>query len=470
MKAFKAVAKPLVFLVILFWVCLKLYGVMSWKDAQGIDNLYKNKPGTADVLFVGSSRSYCTVNTALLWKKSGIAALDISDGQQPFTVSYTYLKEALKTQHPSVVFIELMGMNLRLSVESGLIYRDTINMKWSANYIENMDNALKNLGEERAMNEGVAMKDLRRAILLKYPVIHTRYRELTKSDFEKNRVHLRYASNWSRKEYPVPEDRNVTEISELTEEELEILNNLKTLSEENGFKLVLWVAPFYIRKEAAMRFNAVEQFCARNNIAYYNFVKLLDETGFDFSRDMRNENHYGSHINNFGAKKITEFLCKVLNEEYHLPDHRGDPLYSDYALAAREWDVINTKYKMASADTLEEFAEAADQSLFNITVIDFGKNETDDLSVPDLFGVLPSRVRGLYTSAVQNRINKSWELSDHVKLTFNNDDISKAALYNDSSIVKVEDCDICTIVVDKDNGELVYTGIFKLDEEEYKQS
>ena len=59
-----------------------------------------------DYLYLGSSYSYCDVNPGLVYDASGLTGYVLAGPEQTLSISYWYLKEALKTQSPKIVLIE----------------------------------------------------------------------------------------------------------------------------------------------------------------------------------------------------------------------------------------------------------------------------------------------------------------------------------------------------------------------------
>ena len=89
----------------------------------------------------------------------------------------------------------------------------------------------------------------------------------------------------------------------------------------------------------------------------------------------------------------------------------------------------------------------------------------DDLSGNQAFDSLVNNLsdnKGLFTTAGKNRINDVWELSDHIKLDYNGNHPEESLFYVDSSNMEIKKCDICVIVVDKENGELINKSEFIL--------
>ena len=129
-----------------------LYGVFSWKDTGGayltnMETFYGLEEDVADVLFCGSSHCYCSVNPAILWGQHGIAGYNLGISGQDFAGTYHGIREALKTQHPRVICLEMYGSAFEGYEDKGNLYRNLLGDKPSLNYW-NAVNALAN-GEEK---------------------------------------------------------------------------------------------------------------------------------------------------------------------------------------------------------------------------------------------------------------------------------------------------------------------------------
>lgn len=75
-----------------------------------VNGFYAEKKNDIDVIVIGSSNSFCTVNPIVLYDQYGIAAYDFGSSSQPMNISALYLKEALKRQKPKVVALEVNMM------------------------------------------------------------------------------------------------------------------------------------------------------------------------------------------------------------------------------------------------------------------------------------------------------------------------------------------------------------------------
>lgn len=65
---------------------------------------------SVDVLYLGSSYAYCDVNPAVIYDETGLTGYVMGGSEQTLAITYWYLKEALRTQSPSAVVLELSGL------------------------------------------------------------------------------------------------------------------------------------------------------------------------------------------------------------------------------------------------------------------------------------------------------------------------------------------------------------------------
>lgn len=174
MKLRKA-AKAVLFCLIAVLLYLYLYKVLSWKDTGGgylstMETFYGLEDDVVDVAFLGSSHCYCSVNTAILWEQYGMAAYSLSISGQDMASSYYCMKELLKTQKPEVICLEMYYSNLEGYQVKGNLYRNLLGYRISRNFADAVDS--------------IAEMEEKQDILLKWPIVHTRYAELTKKDFK----------------------------------------------------------------------------------------------------------------------------------------------------------------------------------------------------------------------------------------------------------------------------------------------
>lgn len=329
------------------------YSVLSLKMQPGLPNMYKLEKNSVDVMFYGSSHCNYTVNNAILWKDYGIASYDMVGGGQNLGSTYYYMEESLKFQKPAVMAVELVFTSWRRTglEDGGNIYRNTINMHWSKTFFENLDYAME-------LAEG--SQEIKQAIALKYPVMHTRYSDLTEGDFERD-GYLRggYNPSWTKDSYKDSEVKEFMsdEVGELRQDDKKYLEKMVKLAKDNGIELLFFISPYVLREGDAQCFHAAEKFAEENNIPFINFNNMYDEIGFDFSSDMRKEKHAGSHMNNFGSAKVTNYLGKYILENYELPNLWKNGGREYYDAVADYWTHMEENYETAHMEHAGEYLE-----------------------------------------------------------------------------------------------------------------
>ena len=102
----------IILFILLSAVCMGIAGrILNAKFINDsttiVDGFYAEKKNDIDVLVVGSSNSFCTIDPLVLYEEYGIAAYDFGSSSQPLNLSLLYLKEAFKRQNPRVVALEV---------------------------------------------------------------------------------------------------------------------------------------------------------------------------------------------------------------------------------------------------------------------------------------------------------------------------------------------------------------------------
>ncbi|MCD7863919.1 MAG: hypothetical protein LUG61_10555 [Lachnospiraceae bacterium] len=321
--------RGLAFVVILALLIGRTYRILSWKDTYGeylscIQQLYHTCDDLMDVVSVGSSHVFCGINPAVLWDEYGISGFVLGSSAQPRAVSYHYLVEALKTQSPKVVCVDLYGLTLEVEdLDIAYIYRGTVAMRQSLNSIQ-------------LVRETVSEEDQMENIL-RWPVIHTRYGELQKEDFvedEVNEYGLGYYITWYRtsSEKLVEAMRSDTTQAYLSESQMGWLESLVDLSDQENFELIFFICPYDMTEhtDAWEMYNTAKAFAAENDISVLDFNVLGEEIGIDYEQDFSDD----THLNAWGAEKVTSYFGAFLEETAELTDHRGDDNYT-----RREWNL-----------------------------------------------------------------------------------------------------------------------------------
>ncbi|MBP8639850.1 MAG: hypothetical protein KBI01_02970 [Oscillospiraceae bacterium] len=268
------------------------------------DQFLKEKDNCADVLFFGSSISYCDVVPAVIWEDSGITSYVMAGPEQTIPITYYYLKQALNTQTPKVIFVEVTGVffeKYQNFTKVNIGY-----MPWGANrFYATLDAA------ERAEWAGLFFP------LFNY---HSRWDALEGVDLDVA-LHGYNADDLAGYTF-LNTAESMTEVqprNEVFDEEnydnnIAYLNNIADLCVQEGITPVFYVAPTYWSLSENHLSMLKTDFETMANVRYINFNESRDLSVFDPALD-----YYDNlHFNYRGAKKFSSQLAEILKIELGL--------------------------------------------------------------------------------------------------------------------------------------------------------
>ncbi len=316
-KKYKVLIEIIAFILLLTICIRECYNAVRFKDTAnggGMENFY-DVEGDIDVMFFGSSHVGCTINNSILWENYGISNYTLWVAAQKGNETYYYMKEAFKYMKPKVAVVEtLMLANADFEVDD--IYRTALTTRWSPDYLKYVvDITLENdLSREFAEE-----------LYFKMPIVHSRYKELTRYDFFNTNSYNRGYKGSNEIEVvepPLKTDKR----AELSANALQYIDGIIELCEENDVELLFFNAPFSAGEEDMMIQNSIMDYLSEKGCTYIGFNHEYEKYGIDFNTDMREV----SHLNDTGAAKVTNVIADFLVENYTFDDHRGDLVYSDW--------------------------------------------------------------------------------------------------------------------------------------------
>lgn len=329
----KQALKAVVFLTVFLWLLVTVtYIIRTNGDVKDrFTGFYAEKENTIDAILVGSSPVYPYYSAPALYGKSGIAAYPLStNNQRPKAIKYL-LKEAQKTQDPSLFIIEMRMFSMPDEEwEDTMIFTRgvTDNLKYSKNRVDAI-NALVSDRRER----------------------YTYYFDIFK-----------YHSNWKtlvlpsqmvtfRYEYPDPlkgavirDDIGPSEMADyswvtdrqaIPEDQEEVLRNLLAYLQEKGLNALFIVSPNTMTEEKQRQYNYIADIIAPTGYQFLNMNDYYEELDIDFEMDF---DDYGGHANAFGMEKCSAFLGEYLKNNYSFTDKRGQKEYESWDKAAELWE------------------------------------------------------------------------------------------------------------------------------------
>lgn len=378
------------FLLILLLVLGRVYQVLSWKDSATeymtpVETFYGLEENVVDVLFLGSSHSYCSVINSQLWEDYGIAGYSLSISGQDIAASYYWLQEALKTQKPKVVCLEMFGAVYHGYLVEGNLYRNTLPYHISADYLHMIRDLTDEESGSLQIENDIVCEGDRSSFLAKWPIIHTRYKELQKQDFTgPDTLYIGFSAQLIGSDYsPIDWTRDGLELytgDEILEmEEEKWLRRIIELTREKGIELCLFLAPMSVTTQDQMRYNHVAALAEEEGIPFLNFVDMRDELGLDPEQDFQD----WGHMNYRGAGKVTAALGRYLIKNYAIEDHRGDTGYElwerDAAVRQHEFNNLRLEQNTEIQYFLDKAAYVSDYTIIMTTDGDYF-TETDYLA------------------------------------------------------------------------------------------
>lgn len=295
-----------------------------------VDGFYAEKKNDIDLIVIGSSNSFCTVDPLVLYEEYGIAAYDFGSSSQPMNISALYLREALKRQRPKVVALEVHMMT-----SDRLGNRDEAGLRWGYTNIPLSADKL------RSIYQSVGAVNAEYFTYV-FPVFryHNRWKELSKTDytyFYQDKTN--YTKGYLETQAVSEEAINLTEyefegVAWIEEENVAYLDEIARLCREKDVALFLFKSP----RENWHRYEteAVRALADARGLQFLDFNELYSDGGIEL--DMAADFRDSQHLNDAGARKVTSYLGGYIRANYELPDRREDaaPNAWDAACAYRQ--------------------------------------------------------------------------------------------------------------------------------------
>lgn len=383
--------KTILFIAVFSFIALGINNVFKFKYTDGIYSIktfYKQPKNSIDVLILGSSTAFENVNPAVLYERYGIAAFNLCGSVQPVWNSFFYLKEALKTQQPRLVIFDAFRTVAEADyIDDSRIIKNTYGMRWSMDKIE-------------ALRES-APKDRFLDFLVGPLQYHGRYKELDEKDF------LPYLADEAKYKHwkgfycnmnTLPSVRrdisNVEAPVRLSEKTEKYYRKLIELVKSENIPLMVIVAPYsHITGYQQRKYLEAKKIASEYDVPFINYNLLYDDIGLDFKTDIADK----SHLNYRGSRKFTEYLGKYLNDNYDLPDRRGDENYHSYDMNLKHY---KESIRMAGVKRYRNFKDYMAKIPFSncvsiVTVSDLGA--WDRISAETVNMIAPE---GIFTPSV----------------------------------------------------------------------
>jgi hypothetical protein len=318
--------KMILFVMLAGLAVLGLNRVMLSTSDVGLTDIPEGDQN--DILILGPSTVTYGINPMNLWNDYGYTSYSLGTGSQSLGMSYFILREAVTKGSPELVILDC-----------GRAYRDETAEKSS--YLHYVTDSMPLLSANRIgmIRELGSRFSAKEQLSLYFPLIscHTRWDELTKTDFEKNEKAIAYGARVTSRVGYAGDYLPVTPVTDyaIGRTSRYYLERIIALCRENDIDLLLMTLPIgstannVSQSDYDMRVNAayaLEEFAAERGVPYINMFDQIRQAGLDPVTDSRD----GLHLNDSGARKLTALVGAYLQEHYTLTDHRQEAGYESY--------------------------------------------------------------------------------------------------------------------------------------------
>ena len=359
-----------IFLLIFFIIAANIFMTPYWRysndpddagESSRYENFYEMPDNTLDYLVIGPSNSYHSLEPMQVYAYSGITGFDLGGPSQPMYCSYYWLKEALKTQSPKIVFVDA-GSFVRENPSNERILKSILPMKPSLNKLqairdccsyddELLYTALFPLYQFHSRWEEMSKKDIVRKNGEPYLSRGATIRFVSMNEIDAEEVNLR-----EEKHIEVSDDGYASAVLDempLNENSAYWLGKMKELCDENGIELVTIKFP---TKNWNSRWSAeVQSFLDEMGLELADLTGEKNPTGINWSKDSFDN---GKHLNYYGMVKTSRFFADYLKENWSFISHKGD---ADYSIWDRDLETYRSWETKEITELLQSDREKIDR-------------------------------------------------------------------------------------------------------------
>lgn len=256
--------------------------------AHGADEL--------DAIFVGCSEFYASVSPLRIWEQSGVTTYNVATSAQRIYRSDVFIHNILRTHHPKVIVLDAFAAIREGNAEDAVFDAFETRFPIFADHNNWKDYDWEKIISPIHYTNRVANKGFRSNDMVDVP---------------------------DRERYMVPSD----ELAHIPVLNRLYLGHIARLCRSHGVELVLVSIPSPANWDYPIH-NALQADADALGIPLIDLNLMVDELGIDFETDFQDSG--GDHLNFSGAEKVSDYLAQMLQQQYALPDHRGDPAFAQW--------------------------------------------------------------------------------------------------------------------------------------------
>jgi len=288
---------------------------------------YRCEPrNSIDVLFLGSSYAYCDWNPGIMYAESGLTGYVMGGSEQTPGITYYYLREALRTQTPSVVIME--GSSLLFQRYQNYTQVNVGYMPWGMNRL----GAILNASE----------RELWTGLFLDLWFYHDRWRELTLSDIKQaltppaadnDKGHTAVDHVFTDVgDGPIHREMDLTQPD--YEANLRDFGKIAQVCRKAGIPFYVTINPTYSRYDPDVYARLEADIHAQApEVRFYNWSEDFAGKGLSLTEHL----YDGWHLNQEGAKIYSAWMGRFLLEEGFVPRPQSAENAAAWQKTADHW-------------------------------------------------------------------------------------------------------------------------------------
>lgn len=420
-----------------------------------------------DILFVGNSQIAAGVLPMELWAHYGYTSYVLYATNNGIGRSKAMLELALDYTQPKLVFLSTDQYWKESSIETQVSgyheYADAFPLSWTK------------IKTTVALYED---RELQKEILFPFLTYHNRWKELGEEDFDPASFQevtkgSTYCATIASVTLPEPIPKEDAALPE--GDSVALIEEFIQTCQSRGIQVVLLTLPFEIGEEQQRYFHGLAKVAEQYKVPYLNLTENCEivnpRTDFE---DM-------THLNVSGAKKMTEYLGRYIQDNYQIPvrlEEYGESWGSDYRSYC---DYKNQMLR--ESDNLQEILLMCRDDSINCAVYVGGASacfrDGKTMELLHNIGPLPgldmaAESRQDYFFLLDYGAGQIFEWANPARqemetslgtIRFCMDADQKPGLYTDGSeqnlFAHKGRADVCIAVFDRWTGELICTRIFK---------
>ncbi|MEG0734452.1 hypothetical protein [Anaerorhabdus sp.] len=288
-------------------------------------NQFRNLPKESmDMIILGSSHAQYSINPAVIYNETGLYSYVLGSGCQPMSMSTKFLEEALKTQKPEVVVLDVFTMMpaQEICYSDGMFYRA----------IQQMSGKTKIEAADLVDN-----KDLKYDYMFDLRMTHSNWKntkffgpDKAVDGFSPTFGYIHKAPTDFTFSYLIPFEKQNK--YELKKKDIEMLDSIINLCKKNNIELILIKTPITMDQKNQDALEAIWDYADTKGIKHIDYLELAEELNFALGVDGDTW-----HNNSWGAYKTSSYLAQYIKENKLVNHHKTNiKLEEAYKKAEKE--------------------------------------------------------------------------------------------------------------------------------------